>query len=50
MDTVKVTDRALVQNTLKDAVTAVENAAEEEKTILAEVKQSVKHFLQKSMR
>ena len=38
VDTVKVTDRALVQNTLKDAVTAVENAAEEEKTILAEVK------------
>lgn len=27
MDTVKVTDKALVQNTLKDAVTAVENAA-----------------------
>ena len=47
MDTVKVTDRALVQNTLKDAVTAVENAAEEEKTILAEVKTKCETLLAK---
>ena len=47
VDTVKVTDRALVQNTLKDAVTAVENAAEEEKTILAEVKTKCETLLAK---
>lgn len=47
VDTVKVTDKALVQNTLKDAVTAVENAAEEEKTILAEVKTKCETLLAK---
>ena len=36
-----------MQNTLKDAVTAVENAAEEEKTILAEVKTKCETLLAK---
>ena len=39
--------QSLVQNTLKDAVTAVENAAEEEKTILAEVKTKCETLLAK---
>lgn len=47
VDTVKVSDKELVQNTLKDATTAVENAAEEEKTILAEVKTKCETLLAK---
>lgn len=47
VDTVKISDKELVQNTLKDATTAVENASEEEKTILSEVKTNCETLLAK---